>query len=222
MTAFDYPSQRFKRHFPAEPMLLDTCVLQHLEYVGGLTDHEYDLSDNAAESLLVEHGPTLGPELVALADLFIVLGRSDAPPWAVSEVSLIEFEKLDNEKGSGLRAWWREWADYFAGCVLSGWYPHIDAERLVVRSIPAVSEGQLSLPIVPPQWPLAAECIPPLAPFRDAGDRALIRTAMRAGIPAILTTDLNSFWRHRRAAYALGVEIWRPTDLFQTLRKQAA
>jgi hypothetical protein len=125
-------------------------------------------------------------------------------------------------KGHRLRQWWQEWADYFGGGIKESWYPHIDTERLVVRWSPEVAEEQLSLPVAPPLWPLAAECIPRLDPFTDAGDRALIRIAMRAGIPTILTTDINSFWSHRRAAYALGVEIWRPTDLWRTLQRQAA
>jgi hypothetical protein len=45
---------------------------------------------------------------------------------------------------------------------------------------------------------------------------------MRAGIPAILTTDLKSFWRHRSALYSLGIEIWRPTDLCTTLCHEQA
>jgi hypothetical protein len=75
-------------------MLLDTCLLQNLEKVMETTGDEYDLSDEDVQHLIERYGPTLGPELVALAYLVIVLGRNDLPPWLVSEVSLIEFEKL--------------------------------------------------------------------------------------------------------------------------------
>jgi hypothetical protein len=124
--------------------------------------------------------------------------------------------------GSGLREWWQQWADYFDGLYSEGWYPHVDAARLLIRNAPEVAVDQLSLPVEPARWPLDVECIPPFEPFRDAGDRALIRTAVRAGVPTILTTDLNSFWRYRRALYPLGIEIWRPTDLWKTLLRDAA
>jgi hypothetical protein len=217
---FDYPSQRWGLQFPAEPMLLDTCVLQHLKLVMDALTEEY-VTEEDEERLLRRYPASLGSELVALGDLMTVLQRN-GPPWLVAEASLIEFERLDNAKGAELRQWWREWADYFKGCLDEGWYPYIDAESLLIRRSPPEHDGQQSLPIEPARWPLAAECVPTFGPFLDAGDRALIRTALRAGIPTILTTDLNSFWRYRRCLYPLGIEVWRPTDLLKTLQRQAA
>ena len=52
----------------------------------------------------------------------------------------------------------------------------------------------------------------PLGVLKDMGNRMLVRDALLAGVPAILTMDLESFWRHRAALYHLGVEIWRPSD----------
>jgi hypothetical protein len=220
MTPLDYPSQRRGVCSPAEPMLLDTCAIQHMKLVMDRTEGEF-MSDEDANELLRRYRGSLGPELVALGDLFALLERN-GPPWVVAETSLIEFEQLDSVKGGQLRRWWHDWADYCESCLDGGWYPGLDVAALLLRSGPPVIPGQLALPVEPALWPLADECIPPLGPFMDAGDRALIRIAMRAGIPTILTTDLNSFWRHRRAAYALGVEIWRPTDLWQTLQRRAA
>ncbi|HEV7566489.1 MAG TPA: hypothetical protein VGO31_11065, partial [Microbacteriaceae bacterium] len=94
------------------------------------------------------------------------------------------------------------------------WYPELDPEELVVCGGPAVADGQLELGINAPLWPLSAECIPEFGPFRDAGDRALIHDAFRAGIPVILTTDLKSFWRHRRALAPFQIEVPRPSDLW--------
>lgn len=202
-------------------MLLDTCVLQSLKLVmDTICEYGEYMTDEVEDHLLRRYPAPLGPELVALGVLIAVLGRN-GPPWVVSESSLIEFEQLDSEKGRQLRRWWQEWADYFDGCLDGGWYPGLDAEALIVRRVPAVADGQLALAIEPARWPLAAECVFPFGPFPNAGDRALIRDALRAGIPAIVTTDLNSFWRHRRALYPLGIEIWRPTDLGKTLQRQA-
>ncbi len=204
-------------------MLLDTCLLQHLKVVMDMVYAESEsMTEEIAGRLLATYRAPLGPELVALGDLMAVLGHTDPPPWVVAEVSLIEFERLNGAKGSQLRGWWQEWADYFKGCYADGWYPHVDAERLLIRTAPVVADEQLSLAIEPVRWPLAAECIPPFGPFPDAGDRALIRTALRAAVPTILTTDLNTFWRHRRVLYPLGIEVWRPTDLWQTLLRDAA
>jgi hypothetical protein len=36
--------------------------------------------------------------------------------------------------------------------------------------------------------------------------------ALLSGVPAILTTDLRSFWNHRAALYDYGLEVWRPED----------
>jgi hypothetical protein len=58
-------------------------------------------------------------------------------------------------------------------------------------------------------------------PFVDAGDRALIRDAIRSKVPAILTTDIRSFWVHRAWLYGAGVEVWRPCDLWAAMRPSA-
>jgi hypothetical protein len=53
----------------------------------------------------------------------------------------------------------------------------------------------------------------PLAFLPDLGDRRIVRDALLANIPAILTLDLRTFWRHRDALAPLGVEVWLPSDL---------
>jgi hypothetical protein len=201
-------------------MLLDTCVLQHLKSVMDTLDGEY-LTDEDEEALLRRFPPPLGSELVALGDLVAVFHRN-GPPWVVSEASLVEFERLNNDKGAQLRQWWREWAEYFGNDLDAGWYPEIDPDALLVRPLPIQIEGQQALPIEPPRPLLSADCVPEFGPFEDAGDRVVIRSALGAGIPTILTTDLKSFWRHRRCLYPLGSEVWRPTDVVKTLQRQAA
>jgi hypothetical protein len=217
---FDYPSQRSGLQFPAEPMLLDTCLLQHLKFVMDTVDDDC-MSEQAADEILRRYPGALGTELLALGDVVSVLQRN-GPPWVVSEISLIEFDQLQGPKGNSLRRWWLEWADYAEGCRDGGWYPVLDAACLLLQRSPTVAEGQQSLPVEAARWPLAAECVPTFGPFSNAGDRALIRVAQRAGIPTILTTDLNSFWRHRRVLYPLRIEVWRPSGLWKTLCHERA
>lgn len=218
---FDYPSQRSGLHGLAGPMLLDTCVIQNLMSLGEVGE-DGRMTGEGERLLLARFGPELTGELAALDATLEVFQRNGAP-WVVSESSLVEFERINGTKGHRLRQWWHEWARYFNGCLDADWYPEIDPVGLLVQRGPEIADGQLALEIAPPLWPLSAECVPAFGPFRDAGDRALIRDAMRAGISAILTTDLKSFWRHRGALYPLGIEIWRPTDLWMTLcHEQAA
>jgi hypothetical protein len=119
--AFDYPSQRSGLHHPAEPMLLDTCVLQHLKSVMDSLDGEY-LTDEGEEDILRRYPSPLGSELVALGDLAAIFERN-GPPWVVSEASLVEFERLDGEKGAQLRQWWWSGLTTWATTLTPGGFP---------------------------------------------------------------------------------------------------
>jgi hypothetical protein len=217
---FDYPSQRSGLQFPAEPMLLDTCLLQHLKFAMDTAQGEW-ITEEAVDEILTRYPGALGTELIALGNVATVLERN-GPPWVVSEISLVEFDCTPGPKGDSLRRWWLEWADYADACRVGGWYAALDMASLLLQRAPVVAEGQQSLPVEAAHWPLTPECVPTLGPFLNAGDRALIRVAQRAGIPTILTTDLKSFWRHRRALYPLGIEVWRPSDLWMTLCQEQA
>jgi hypothetical protein len=216
--ALDYPSQRSALQVPYGPMLLDTCVIQDLRAITAYAE-DWWLTEDDETALATRFGQIRASEMVALGALMAIFDSNGAP-WVVSESSLIEFEKMTGEKGRGLRRWWHDWADYFHGCLDGGWYPEIDSSALVIRRRDDVAEGQLALEITPPVHPLSV--VPPLPPFKDAGDRALIRDAARAGISIILTTDLKSFWAHRRSLYPMGIEIWRPTHLWQTVCHEQA
>jgi hypothetical protein len=211
---FDYPSQKAGLRVPEGPTLLDTCVIQNLMALG---KHGEDgrLTAEGERVLLARFGAPYTDELVAL-DCLVETYQRNGPPWVVSESSLIEFQKTNGAKSRELRQWWFEWADYFQGCLDADWYPDIDPHGLVIAGGPEVADGQLALSIVPA---LSPDCVPSFGPFRDAGDRALIRDAMRAGIPTILTTDLKSFWANRRVLYPFGIGIWRPTDLWRTIAR---
>ena len=213
LLGLDYPSQSFRVQCAPEPMLLDTCAIQHLETVTSmLYDEECYLDDEAAELLLARFGTRLGAELIALANLATLFQRN-GPPWAVSETSLVELGRLGGERGLVLRRQWWGWHDYWGGW--SEAYPEIEHDGLMwPRTI--VSPDQLALFEVEPTMPLETATGEPFDAFRDAGDRALVRDATRAGIPAILTTDIRSFWTKRRALYGYGLEVWRPSDVWRS------
>jgi hypothetical protein len=220
MIDFDYPSQKAGLRVREGPTLLDTCVIQNLRALGTYGE-DGRLTADGALVLLSRFGARYTDELVALDCLVGAYGRN-GPPWVVSESSLLELDKAGGTKGWELRQWWFEWADYFQGCLHAEWYPDLDLRGLVVNQGPEPGEGQLALPIAPRAAALSGDRVPSFGPFRDAGDRALIRDAMRAGIPTILTTDLRSFWANRRALYPFGIEIWRPSDLWRIIARDHA
>ncbi len=194
------------------PVLLDTCILQHLRYLSQLIDG-WDLSDDDVAVIRRRYPGVLGQELVALAELASLTHRNGAP-WLVSETALLEFEKTAGSRAVPLIHWWWGWPDYMFGCFDAEWYPGVDADELMLSAGPEVHEDQLELPLIVPRLSLDSASVPPFGPFRDAGDRALIRDALRSGIARILTTDIKSFWRHRRCVAGLGIEILRPTQLW--------
>jgi len=199
-------------------MLLDTCAVQHLDTVLTLCGDGRQLDEECARNLVARYGPDLGAELVALADLSRLLGYN-GPPWAVSETSLFELEQVNGARGAALLRWWSDLWHYWHSC--QEFFPEIDCSGLGWPQ-PDVSSSQLALFKLEAAVPGHAAPDEPLALLPDVGDRALVRDAIRAGIPAILTTDLRSFWSRRRDIYSYGIEVWRPTDVLRVYQAEIA
>jgi hypothetical protein len=195
-------------------MLLDTCLLQHLEFVMDLLGDALRWPAGSTSWLVHCYGEQLGGDLIALGEIIVFLLPRQPLPWIVSETSLLELQRLGGAKGSRLRAWWYEWAEFWEGCAEV--YPEILTEALA-PPLTTLGPGQLALFEIPSRSRLDLESSAPLGSLRDAGDRALVRDAMRCGIPTILTTDLRSLWSHRQSLYVAGIEVWRPRDLLATL-----
>jgi hypothetical protein len=161
-------------------------------------DDNGDWEVDGPSEIVARYGERKGSELVALGNAAQLL-RYNGPPWLVSRTSLLEFERARPDVGHGLLSWWAEWADYVEASAAN--YPDIDLELLL--DSPSVSHpDQTQLPFIAPvSSPLDEPAFPP---FKDRGDCALIRDALRARVPAILTLDLRSIWRHRGALLALG------------------
>jgi hypothetical protein len=195
-------------------MLLDTCLIQHLEYVMDVLGEAFVWPENAQGWIRRRYGPELGEDLVALGNTVAFLYPRQDPPWAVSETSLGELSRIGGVKGSRLCGWWSDWALYWDGS--AGNYPEVDSSGLF-RPRVVEDPDQLRLFDVPALEP-PAPADESFGPFVDAGDRALICDAIRSKVPAILTTDVRSFWVHRAWLYGAGVEVWRPRDLWAAMR----
>jgi hypothetical protein len=138
----------------------------------------------------------------------------DGHPWVVSERSLTELARTGGEKGKTLREWWSSWADHWRSLleayVAEEAWPGVDL-RVLLEPVATVHEGQLTLPLgIPESWAL-----PGLEQLPDVGDRAIVCEARRAGVKAILTTDSKTFWMYRKTVLSLGVEVWRPADVWE-------
>ena len=55
----------------------------------------------------------------------------------------------------------------------------------------------------------------PLGFLPDLGDRLVVAQALLSNIPAILTTDRKSFWKHSDKITDLGVQVMRPRELLK-------
>jgi hypothetical protein len=195
---------------PPEPMLLDTCVIQNLEWVSGLEESGVDRSESLFAEMRARFGTALAEELVALDYLVDRLQWRGGFPWLVSAATEREFERIAASKGDRLRAGWRRFADTQEEWGTDSYgpvAPGVLRSDCLVRPNPLILRG---LGVATVDEIVADDG--PLRAFRDRGDRELIRDALLSGVPAILTTDLRSLWSKRGALGDYGLEVWRPSD----------
>lgn len=206
----DYPSLRHPPHQAPWHLLLDSCVVQNLSWAQASAPA---LDDELGWRRLDQrYGVTLGRELRAAVGLAnaIVLGSAGHYPFLVGRSSWHELSAATGRRGERARDEWRSIR------AKAETYDDTSPWRVPYALFKAMPEEL--------RWPTPGQlCFPRLGdglgdpgtsgPIADAGDRMLIAEARRHGIPAILTTDLRTFWRHRDWLYRSGVEIWRPSDL---------
>ena len=208
--ALDYPSQQRGAMGPPIPVLLDTCVVQHLGYVMDFGD---EWMSRGVRAITTRFSAGLATELLALGDIVQTWQNGDGSPWAVSRISRIEFEQAPAERQERPLETWLGMAQYWSE--LTSYVPEMaDTIGVLAVSQETVHSEQLRFDLSPvTEVPFSA---PSFGPFRDEGDRALILEAQRFGFPTILTTDLRSFWRHRSWLYPYGIELWRPSDVLRS------
>ena len=192
-------------------MLLDTCIIQNIEWVWDRMEGAEggSWSDERVQALEHRYGRTYANELLDLGSLVDEL-QWQGFPWLVSASSRTEFERLRSDKRTQLIAGWSRLSDHqeewsiesFRGVAPAVLDPTPEARinPLILKALGVTESKEI------------VEDDGPLGVLNDMGDRMLVRDALLAGVPAILTTDLKSLWRHRAALYDLGVEIWRPSD----------
>lgn len=209
----DYPTHASGMIGPPEPMLLDTCLIQNIEWVWDrmASPQGGQWTEGQVAQLERRFGPTFANELLSLGYLVDYFQYVGGFPWLVSHSSEAEI-RANGRPGAKrvLRGWSRlaDATDDWAPSSFRGVAPGILRPVGEVRINPLILRGLGVLSI--------AEIVAdggPLHVLRDAGDRALVRDALLAGVPAILTSDLRSFWAQRQPLYDLGLQIWRPSDV---------
>jgi hypothetical protein len=223
----EYPSQRVGAAGPPEPMLLDTCVIQNLDWVHQrsieIEAHNSDepfWSETRYRDLQDRYGEDLAGDLLDLGRLVQHFEDAGGFPWLVSASARGEFERVVSDRQVSLLDGWR----HLRG-LQEEW--HVDAYAGVTPSVLDPSEPARINPLI--LRGLGVSCVDeiddpagPLRFLRDAGDRALVRDALVSGTPAILTTDVRSFWARRIELYEFGVEVWRPSHVLAAYRRKWA
>jgi hypothetical protein len=217
----DYPSLLQSPHFAPPVLLLDTCVVQQLDWARTRAPALND--DVGWRQVRRKYGPDMTQELKALVGLRgPVKQASDRPStWVVGRSSWQELCRAPSHRRTPLLEEWRFWrerATRFSEGLdidpeLEPWSPLCSSPEENKWPGP----GQDRFPGLEIDAPSRCE----LGPFSDEGDVELIREALSLGVPGILTTDLKSFWRHRHWLYGHGVEVWRPSHLSWALLDEA-
>jgi len=198
---------------PPEPQLLDTCVLQNLDWIDRqLEEKERVVWDDAALSeLSARYGSDTANDLVDLGILYKQFEYFGGYPWLVCEANSSEASVFGGDRGVRLRDIVRFFGGHqedvsnhaFPGVALGllGESKSVRISPLILRALGVKSAEQI----------FASDG--PLSFLRDEGDRRVAGYALVANIPVIVTTDRKTFWKHRNALRDFGVEVMRPSEL---------
>ena len=199
---------------PPEPQLLDTSVLQNLDWVDRTIEGANGSARWDAESeakLVARFGAEHAADLLDVGTLYKRFEYLGCYPWLVCNAAIEEADLFKGSKGERLR----QFIDFLSG-LQDDWandaHPGIAQGLLLATRRSRVSPLILrALGVNTPEE--VAAPTGPLAFLPDRGDRLLAAHAVLANIPAILTTDRRTFWAHRDALRSLGVEVFRPSEL---------
>ncbi|QBF31857.1 hypothetical protein [Thalassococcus sp. S3] len=200
---------------PPEPQLLDTCVLQNLDWVDRQIEEPKDTSwcDEEYAVLCGRFGQQLADDLIDLGYLYKQFEWRGGYPWLVCETNFKEIGRargthaarlkdivtflhghqddwvLDSYGGSTPRLLWRKGLKFVSPLMLKG------------------------LGISRPEQLFQSDG--PLSFLHDEGDRQIAGTAIYANVPAVLTTDRSTFWKYRNNLSDFGLLVLRPSELLQ-------
>jgi hypothetical protein len=197
---------------PPEPHLLDTCVLQNLDWVDRkIQAGTGDWSEERERELQQQFGVDLANDLLDLGTLYKRFEHDGGYPWLVCNAAVDEAAVLRNAKGDGVRQLIQFLIGHQEDWVGDA-YPGIAQGLLLAsrraRVSPLILRG---LGVSSPEE--VVDQRGPLAFLPDRGDRLVAAHALLANIPVILTTDRRTFWAHREQMLAFGVRVLRPSEL---------
>lgn len=200
---------------PPEPQLLDTCVVQNLDWV----DHRIDSygpivwDEGAVAGLMNRYGPELANDLIDLGVLYKGFEDRGGYPWLVSRGVEEEVGFAKGAKGKRLLSlleFFRGHQDDWFDDTYPGIAKGLLSARRSVRVSPLLLRG-LGVTSVEQIYSVSG----PLSFLPDAGDRMVAAEALIANVPVLLTTDRQTFWAHRVELDALGLAVMRPTELLK-------
>ncbi len=197
---------------PPEPQLLDTCVLQNLDWVDRTIEARGDQwSEEHERELKQRFGIELADDLFDLGTLYKRFEYEGGYPWLVCNAAVEEAHMLKGSKGESVG----QLIQFLIGHQedwVSDAYPGIAKGLLLAarraRISPLILRG---LGVTSPEE--VADVRGPLSFLPDRGDRLVASHALLANIPVILTTDRRTFWAHRQRLLAFGVQVMRPKEL---------
>ncbi len=199
-----------------EPQLLDTSVVQALDWVDELREAETAFEWTAARVAELEalYGRRHAEELLDLGTLYTRFEADGGYPWLVSQAACLEIKRLHDRKGRRLR----DMFDFLAGHQ-EDQHAYLGIALGTLRPSRAWTPSRLALR--GPGVESVEEIVTdggPLGFLPDEGDRRLMRDALLANIPAVLTLDRRTLWSHREALGSLGVEVLQPSELLRMYR----
>ncbi len=204
---------------PPEPQLLDTSVLQNLDWVDRkLEEAEAGVNwdDEAVAELKGRFGKDLAADLIDLGTLYKQFEHYGSYPWLICKAAVDEASVLQSEKGCRLR----QLLSFLSGHQ-EDW--HDDSFPGIAKSLLLSRSGSRVSPLI--LRALGVTSVEelcgvggPLSFLQDGGDRAIVSHALLANIPAILTTDRRTFWMQRGKIRDLGVEVLRPSEILGLYR----
>lgn len=197
---------------PPEPQLLDTCVLQNLDWVDRQLEAKGEVvwNDEAVLALSSQYGSDLASDLIDLGTLYKTFEYLGSYPWLICAENLAEAARSCGDRGARLQDMVRFIEEH--------------QEDLSRHSYPGVAVGMLDMES-PAASPLILKALGiqeagqlfgksgPLSFLPDEGDRRISGYAILSNVPVILTTDRRTFWRHGSRLKELGLILMRPTEL---------
>ncbi|MEC9363127.1 MAG: hypothetical protein VYC42_07875 [Pseudomonadota bacterium] len=200
---------------PPEPQLLDTCVLQNLDWVDRRIESDGSIiwDDEAVAVLAERYGAELANDLVDLGVLYKEFENRSGYPWLVSQTAQGEVGHVGGLKGARLesalsffRGHQDDWCDGAYPGLAKGLLFHSRRTRvspLLLRGLGVTSVDEIYSPIGPPSF------------LPNGGDRMTAAEALIANVPVVLTTDRATFWKFRAKLEAFGLSVVRPTELLK-------